>query len=256
MFHRYLAICHPFLVHYKQSLNRRKARAKKTDGRSRMRLYAYTLTAMIVTALSNIPIFWEFETQFDPETQLQNITVTPMRINKNYVIFYKIIFQGMVLMLIPFLAILYFSIQIVYALVRKSKDLRRSNSSLCKRKLRQIGMGMSLNNLSNLLLEPNRLESGNQTVSTNHKVENMHLTTRRHTFPRRNFDAIEGGKKRNDMNLATVILSLAAVFLICNSGKCIVNIWEIFHIGEIKECMKMGIKYKVSKLKGPCFACK
>ena len=169
----------------------------------------------------------------------------------------------MVLMLIPFVAILYFSIQIVCALVRKSKALQRSNSSLCKRKLRQVGMGKSLHNLSNLLLEPDRSKSGNQTASINNKVENIYLARSRKTFPRRDFDAIDSVSlnayprlSRNDMNLATVIIALAAVFLTCNSGKCIVNIWEIIYIGEVKECMKMGITYKVSKLKVPCFASK
>ena len=45
----------------------------------------------------------------------------------------------------------------------------------------------------------------------------------------------------NEMNLATVLVSMDFVFLICNLGRVIVNIWEIFQIGQMKECIEIGL---------------
>ena len=62
---------------------------------------------------------------------------------------------------------------------------------------------------------------------------------------------------RQEMNLARVLVSMDIVFLICNLGRVIVNIWEFFHIEELKECLGIGLPYEVSysyRINHPCFS--
>ena len=51
---------------------------------------------------------------------------------------------------------------------------------------------------------------------------------------------------RNEMNLGKVLVVMDIVFLICNLGRVIVNVWELFHIQEMKECMGSGSWLKVT----------
>ena len=55
----------------------------------------------------------------------------------------------------------------------------------------------------------------------------------------------ENATNRGERNLARVLIAMDVVFLACNSGRVIVNLWEISHIAEMKECMGIGISYKV-----------
>ena len=53
-------------------------------------------------------------------------------------------------------------------------------------------------------------------------------------------------RMRNEMNLGRVLVTMDVVFLFCNLGRVIINVWEIFHIGQLKECLEVGLPYKVS----------
>ena len=108
-----------------------------------------------------------------------------MRINENYIIFYKNIFEGIGLMIVPLLAMMYFNARIIYALTQRRRALVTTNSS-------------------------------------NKRV-------------------------RNEVNLAVVLVAMDVVFLVCNSGRVTVNLWEIIHILEMKECMGIQMLYKVNK---------
>ena len=226
----------------------------------------------------------EFTVSSDSETQIPNIILTKLRTDDNYVIFYKSGLKGIGLMLLPFLAILYFSVKIVYALGQRHEGTRRHTATLRKR-LSQRRTSNSSRNVSDL--SHNTLQISNEYVAPGFEMENIrHLATRRKSYPppklkrkeeEKNLvtrgkqfhnlllvpNAVEGGHasappkrnrirptwevNRSDMNLATVVLFLAAVFLISNSGKCCVQIWEITHIGKIQECIKMEKNYKVNK---------
>ena len=50
----------------------------------------------------------------------------------------------------------------------------------------------------------------------------------------------------NENNLAVLLVAMNVVFLVCNSGKAVVNVWEISHISDKKECMAISMPYKVS----------
>ena len=152
---------------------------------STKRLCKYTFVALIVSILSNVPIFFEFTTFRYSETNSTMVTITTMRINENYIIFYKNIFEGIGLMIVPLLAMMYFNARIIYALTQRRRALVTTNSS-------------------------------------NKRV-------------------------RNEVNLAVVLVAMDVVFLVCNSGRVTVNLWEIIHILEMKECMGIQMLYKVNK---------
>ena len=117
-----------------------------------------------------------------------NITVTvnisPMRLNIHYIVFYKNIFEGVVLMILPLAIMLYFSVRIICRLVQRRKTILATSTS--------------------------------------------------------NSDG------RNENNLAVLLVAMNVVFLVCNSGKVLVNVWEISHISDMKECIAMNMPYKVS----------
>ena len=150
---------------------------------SAKRFYRYSVVALIFSLLSNVPTFMEFTTSVDSKTKTKSVKVTPMRIDDNYIIFYKNIFEGICLVIAPLLAMVFFNGQIIYELVKKRGALLSKNY-------------------------------------TNKRI-------------------------KNENNLARVLIVMDVVFLLCNSGRVIVNLWEITHIAEIKECMGIRISYKV-----------
>ena len=193
---RFLAICHPFLV--QQDANERSVRRRYTRrtrsffrlktchiGPSAKRLYRYTFAALAVSIFSNIPIFLEFTTTPVESGNLTvKISVSPMRLNIDYIVFYKNFFEGVVLMVLPLTTMIYFNVKIIYALVKRHTTILATSAS--------------------------------------------------------NSDG------KNEVNLAVLLVAMNFVFLVCNSGRVVVNFWEIFHIVDIKECMAMKMPYKVS----------
>ena len=184
-----MAICHPFLV--RQNVSQLPQWHRRTSTGSgmrdispnRKRLYQYTLTVLLISLFSNIPIFWEFTTGIDPETQRKRIEITAMRIDENYITFFKNGFESIVLMFIPFIAMVCLNGRIIHTLRQRYKTT-------------SWGSGFG-----------------------------------------RNF--------KNEMNLARVLVAMDAVFMICNLGRVIVNIWDIVHLGKIKECLRLGLPYQV-----------
>ena len=150
---------------------------------SRKRLYKYTITVLLISLFSNIPIFWEFTTGIDPETQQKRIEITTLRIDENYITFFKNGFESIILMLIPFIAMVCLNGRIIYTLRQRYKTTSWG-----------VGFG-------------------------------------------RNF--------KNEMNLARVLVTMDVVFMVCNLGRVIVNIWDIVHLGKIKECLRLGLPYQV-----------
>ena len=186
---RYIAICHPFVIQQDASelsrghdppLGRRLAMSNIEP--SRKRLYKYTYAVLIVSLLSNIPILFEFTTGFDTESNRTTISVAQLRTNEIYIVLFKIGFEGIVLMVIPFISMICLNFRIMYTL---SKRRRRVN------------------------------EDGSHRRAT------------------------------NDMNLATILVAMDVVFLVCNLGRLVVNSWEVFQIGIMKQCLKIGVFYKV-----------
>jgi len=134
--------------------------------------------------ISNIPIFFEFTIGFDSETQQKRLEITSLRIDENYIIFYKNVFEGIVLMILPLTAMVCLNARIIFTLK----------------------------------------QSGGFMLSSK-------MPTSRY---------------RQEMNLAKVLVTMDIVFLICNLGRVIVNIWETFHIEQLKECLRMGLPYQVN----------
>ena len=150
---------------------------------SRKRYYRYTFLVLMISVLTNIPSFFEFRSGFDEETQLRRIQVTSLRVDEHYIFFYKNVFEGIVLMILPLIAMVCLNARIIYTLNQ------RGGTVIC-------GFGR--------------------------------------------FKRI-----RNEMNLGRVLVSMDVVFLICNLGRVIINLWEIFHIGQLKDCLEVGLPYKV-----------
>ena len=149
---------------------------------SRKRLYRYTYAVMIVSLVSNIPVFFEFTNDFDTKRQRKTINVTWLRTNEIYIVVFKIGFEGIVLMILPFISMICLNLQIMYTLRKRGGRIH---------------------------------ENG---------------------FHRR---------ATNEMNLATILVAMDVVFLICNLGRFVVNTWEIFQIGVMKQCLRIGLFYKV-----------
>ena len=145
-------------------------------------MYRYTLAVLAISLLSNIPVFFEFKADFDTETQSNTIHVTQLRTDKIYIIVFKNVFEGIVLMILPLASMVCLNARIIYTLRKRRRTIS---------------------------------ETG---------------------YPRR---------VTNEMNLATVLVAMDFVFLICNLGRVIVNIWEIFQIGQMKECIEKGLPYQV-----------
>ena len=146
------------------------------------------MVVLLSAVVSNIPIFLEFRSTLDPETQEQKIEFNDMRIDENYIIFFKNGFEGIILMILPFVTMVFINANIVYTL-RNRTTARIGGSG------------------------PQRQD-------------------------------------QNEMNLATVLVTMDVVFLICNIGRVVVNIWEIFHIGPMKVCLDIDMPYKVKSLLG------
>ena len=115
------------------------------------------------------------------------VKVTDMRKNEHYIIFFKNGFEGICLMIVPFVTMVILNARIIHTLFHSGKTVI-------------VG------------------------------------------FTQRSRD-------KNERNLATVLISLCIVFLICNLGRFVVNIWELFHIVQLKECLGLGRLYKVALTK-------
>ena len=145
------------------------------------RLYKYTFIVLIISIVSTIPIFFEFETTTDSESAISQLDVTNLRTNGNYVIFYKNGFEGIFLVVLPFVMMLCLNAKMIYQMA----------------------------NARNL----------------------------------RSFGSERRAKK--EMNLAKVLIAMDLAFVICNLGRVIVNMWEIFHAEGLKECLQIDSEYKV-----------
>jgi hypothetical protein len=133
--------------------------------------------------VSNVPIFFEFTTGLDSETNYKRIEITSLRIDENYITYFKNGFESIVLMLGPFIAMVCLNSKIIYTLKQRYKNT-------------SWGSGFG-----------------------------------------RNF--------KNEMNLARVLVAMDVVFMVCNLGRVIVNIWDIVHLQKIKECLRFGMPYRV-----------
>ena len=187
MLHRYLAICRPFLVREDPLRQSYRANSQLRDIEpSTKRLLKYTLAVLFISVTSNIPIFFEFTIGFDSETQQKRLEITALRIDENYIIFYKNVFEGIVLMILPLIAMVCLNARIIFTLKQRGGTI-----------LSAIGT-------------PSRY--------------------------------------RQETNLAKVLVTMDIVFLICNLGRVIVNIWETFHIEQLKECLNIGLPYEVKNI--------
>jgi hypothetical protein len=140
---------------------------------------------LLVAVISNIPIFLEFTTRLDLEAHKTVVKPTLMRMNENYIIFFKNGFEGIILVILPLVAMIYFNARIIYTLRRRRRAVYRNESP-------RLG--------------------------------------------------------RNETNLAIVLVAMDVVFLICNIGRVIVNLWDIFYIGQLKECIRLGLPFMVSQI--------
>ena len=166
----------------------RSSRAIGNFPPSKKRFYKYTLTVLIVSLASNISTFWEFTTYLDHENNQRRIKVASLRLDENYVTYFKNGFEGIVLVILPFVIMVCLNARIIYTLRQRGK-------------IRNI--------IANI---------------------NSHM------------------RAKNEMNLATILVAMDLVFLVCNLGKVVVNIWEIYHIGQMRDCMRLGVPYKVNPI--------
>ena len=137
----------------------------------------------MISVVSNIPIFFEFKAGTDFETQRTKVEITTLRIDENYITYFKNGFESIILMLCPFIAMVCLNSKIIFTLRKRYK-----NTSL------GVGFGKNM---------------------------------------------------KNEMNLARVLVAMDIVFMVCNLGRVIVNIWDIVHLGKIKECLRLGLPYRV-----------
>ena len=136
----------------------------------------------MISVVSNIPIFFEFKAGTDFETQRTKVEITTLRIDENYIIFFKNGFEGIFLVILPLVVMVCLNARIIYTLQKR-------------RRLTGFGSQRQV---------------------------------------------------KNEMNLAKVLVAMDIVFLMCNLGRVIVNIWEIFQIGQLKECLRIEMPFKVS----------
>ena len=145
------------------------------------RLYKYTFIVLIISIVSTIPIFFEFVRITDSESKESEIDVTNLRTNVNYVIFYKNGFEGVFLVVLPFVVMVCLNAKIICRLTN-TRNIR--------------GFGSEL-------------------------------------------------RAKKEMNLAKVLIAMDLAFLLSNLGRVTVNLWEISHIGKIKECLRKDSQFKV-----------
>ena len=77
----------------------------------------------MISIVSTIPIFFEFETTTDSESAISQLDVTNLRTNGNYVIFYKNGFEGIFLVVLPFVMMLCLNAKIIYQMAN-SRNVR------------------------------------------------------------------------------------------------------------------------------------
>ena len=188
---RYLAICHPFMVRrdpFDMSVRQRRCTRRNLSTLSirhnvqpRKRFYKYSIIVLMISIMSTIPIFFEFETITDSESETPQLEITNLRTNSNYILFYKNGFEGIFLVVLPFAMMLCLNAKMIYQMA----------------------------NARNL----------------------------------RSFGSERRAKK--EMNLAKVLIAMDLAFVICNLGRVIVNMWEIFHAEGLKKCLQIDSEYKV-----------
>ena len=173
-----------FHMSVRQSRSRRNASRVNVPNieSSWKRLYKYTFIVLIISIVSTIPIFFEFERITDSESKKSEIDVTNLRTNVNYVIFYKNGFEGVFLVVLPFVVMVCLNAKIICRLANK----------------RNI----------------------------------------------RGFGSEQRAKK--EKNLAKVLIAMDLAFLLSNLGRVTVNLWEISHVGKLKECLRKDSQFKVS----------
>ena len=137
----------------------------------------------MISLISNIPVFWECTSSYDTDRKRMQINVNPFRMEENYVILFKNGFEGVVMTILPFLAMICFNARIIYTLTQRRET---------------IGRGIGAKRLPN-----------------------------------------------TEMNLGKVLIAMDIVFLFCNLGRVVVNVWEIFHIEPLRKCLKVNQLYKV-----------
>ena len=186
--YRYLAICHPFWVQrnsdrqfgHNRSRRQTTRRSLRNIEPSRKRLYRYTFIVFMTSIVSTIPVFFEFKTETDFDTKKTKVSVTALRIDENYIIFFKNGFEGIFLVILPLVIMVCLNAQIIYKLLNR-------------RRIRSFGSER---------------------------------------------------QAKNEMNLAKVLVAMDLVFLVCNLGRVAVNVWEFFHMGQLKECLRINLPFK------------
>ena len=148
---------------------------------ARKRFYKYSFIVLMISIVSTIPIFFEFVRITDSKSKKSEIDVTNLRTNVNYVIFYKNGFEGVFLVVLPFVVMVCLNAKIICRLTN-TRNIR--------------GFGSEL-------------------------------------------------RAKKEMNLAKVLIAMDLAFLISNLGRVTVNLWEISHIGKIKECLRKDSQFKV-----------
>ena len=153
---------------------------------SKKRFWKYTLLVFTAAIVSNISVFLEFITYLDIDKNERRIKVSALRLNVNYVIFFKNGFEGFILGILPFVIMVYLNARILHTLWQRRK---------CR----------------------NIISDGN---------------SRR--------------RDKEEISLASTLVAMDIVFLLCNLGRVIVNIWELFLIERLTDCMSFDLPYKVN----------
>ena len=97
------------------------------------RFYKYSFIVLMISIVSTIPIFFEFETITDSESETSQLDVTNLRTNGNYVIFYKNGFEGVFLVVLPFVMMLCLNAKIIYQMAN-ARSVRNFGSERRARK--------------------------------------------------------------------------------------------------------------------------
>ena len=87
----------------------------------------------MISIVSTIPIFFEFETITDSESETSQLDVTNLRTHGNYVIFYKNGFEGVFLVVLPFVIMLCLNAKIIYQMTN-ARSVRNFGSERRARK--------------------------------------------------------------------------------------------------------------------------
>ena len=87
----------------------------------------------MISIVSTIPIFFEVETITDSESETSQLDVSNLRTNGNYIIFYKNGFEGVFLVVLPFVMMLCLNAKIIYQMAN-ARSVRNIGSERRARK--------------------------------------------------------------------------------------------------------------------------